>query len=174
MRDLEEIERLVGNAPRPGSIEDISAVLEANLEWIFEKFDHGKVGDRIREAVNQAVEAAMERASATTNPNMTKQFTDLKAQVGALRSQLADAIKALHDAAGGRGGGKRGGGATNSRSSAGASSVSDADTALQIRKKENMLTWKAGMKFNSNWNGQQRTNYSCLLKACDPDEHKRQ
>ena len=30
------------------------------------------------------------------------------------------------------------------------------------------------MKFNSEWNGQQRTNYNRLLKARDSDKHKRQ
>ena len=59
MRDLEEIERLVGDAPRPESIEDINAAPEANLEPIFGKFN-GKVGDKIREGVNQAVETAIE------------------------------------------------------------------------------------------------------------------
>ena len=37
-----------------------------------------------------------------------------------------------------------------------------------------MHAWKAGMKFNSKWNNQQRTIYNHLLKACDPNEHKRQ
>ena len=56
----------------------------------------------------------------------------------------------------------------------GASSVSDADAAHQIEKKENTHAWKAGVKFNNEWNGQQRTNYNRLLKARYPNEHKRQ
>ena len=63
---------------------------------------------------------------------------------------------------------------TISRSSGGALNVSDADAALQIGKKENILAWKAGMKFNSGWNGQQRTNCNRLLKVRDLDEHKHQ
>ena len=158
MKDLEEIKRLIGDAPRPGTLEDINATLEKNLEFIFKKFD-SKVDVRVRELVNQVVEAAMGRASAFTSPDITKQINDLKSEVGVLRSQLTEAIKALKDAAGGRGGGRHGGGTT-------------ADAALQIGKKENMLAWKTSMKFNSNWNDQQRTNYNCLLKVCNPNEHK--
>ena len=130
--------------------------------------------DRVKEFVNQVVEAAMERASAVTHLNTTKQINDLKSEMGALRSQLTEAIKALKDAAGGRDGGRKGGGTTTSWSSGGAPNVSDANAALQIRKKENMLAWKGGMKFNSGWNGQQRTNYNRLLKVRNPDEHKRE
>ena len=72
MGGLEEIKRLVGDAPRTGVIEDIFAALEANLASIFEKFD-GKVDDRIKEAVNQTVEAAMsERAPPPTPIRQSK------------------------------------------------------------------------------------------------------
>ena len=174
MKDLEEIKYLTGDAPRTGTTEDINAALEENLESIFDKFD-SKVDDRIKKAVNQAAETALERASAATNPQMTKQINDLKCEVGALRSQLTELIKALKDATCGHAGSRGGGGSTTTnRSSDGASSVSDADAALQIGKKVNMLAWKAGMKFNSHWNGQQRTNYNRLLKHHDLNEHKRQ
>ena len=87
--------------------------------------------NRIRDAVNQAVEVAMERASAATNPNVqrVKKINELKSEVGALRSQLVDVLKALQDVAGGHGGGGRGGGTTSARNGRGASSVSDADAA---------------------------------------------
>ena len=71
MKDFEEIERLIGDAQRPGTLEDINAALDQNLESIFKKFDT-KVNDRVKELVNQAVDAAMERASAVTSPNITK------------------------------------------------------------------------------------------------------
>ena len=98
-KDPKEVECLIGNAPCPWTMEDINPALEANLDSIFDKFDT-KVDDRIREAVNQAVEAALERASADTNSNMTKQINNLKSDVGVLRSQLTEAIKALKNAVG--------------------------------------------------------------------------
>ena len=153
--------------PGQGQLKTSSPPWRQVWSFFFENFD-GKIDDRIREAVNQAMEAAMERANA-----VSKQINDLKSEVGALRFQLVDAIKALQDAVDGRGGDGQGVGTTNGRNSGGASSASDADTTLQIGKKKNMLAWKAHMKFNSEWNGQQRTNYNRLLKVRDPNEHKR-
>ena len=57
MKDQEEIERLIGDAPRPGTIEDINAAPKENFDAIFQRFDT-KVDDRIKKVVSEAMEAA--------------------------------------------------------------------------------------------------------------------
>lgn len=58
MKDQEEIERLMGDAPRPGTVDDINAALEQNFDAIFTEFDT-KVDNRVREVVSEAIDAAI-------------------------------------------------------------------------------------------------------------------
>ena len=55
MDDMEELERLMDETPRAGSIEDINAALEQNTGEIFQKFD-ANVEERVGEAVRAALE----------------------------------------------------------------------------------------------------------------------
>ena len=77
MKDMEEIERLVGETPRASSIDDINAALEENMGAIFEKFN-AQVEQRVKDVVNAAIEENMDSANVATNPNLSRQMSELK------------------------------------------------------------------------------------------------
>ena len=88
MEDMEEIERLIGDTPRAGTIEDINAALEENMGAIFEKFDT-QVERRVEEVVSAALEKALDSTNSATDSNLANQISDMKAEVNALKSLLA-------------------------------------------------------------------------------------
>lgn len=110
---------------------------------------------------------------------MVRQVHNLKAEVGALRTYLADAIKAMKEnSGGGRGGGGGGGGGNNTdknKTGGRPSNISTTDATLQLYGKDaDKLSWKTGLKMNDSWNGRQKVNYNRLIRHHDPDKHKRQ
>ena len=78
MEDMEELERLIGETPRAGTLEDINAALKENMGRIFEQFD-ARMEQRVAEMINAALEKASKSVNTATNPNLAKQVSDLKA-----------------------------------------------------------------------------------------------
>ena len=107
MKDMEELERLIGETPRAGTMEDINSALEENMGQIFEQFD-ARVEQRVSEVVNAALEKALRSGNTATDPDLAKQLSDLKAEVAGLKASLAVAVRALKDGGGGGGGGGAG------------------------------------------------------------------
>ena len=126
--NTEELERLMGDTPRAGTIEDINAAMEQNMGEIFEKFDA-----RLEERVEEVMRAALEQNKENVNSsNLTKQVSDLKAEVVGLKSTLAAAVKTMKDGGGGGGGrgGGRGVGGNRNRNGGGSPASEGDDTAL--------------------------------------------
>ena len=113
MKDMEELERLIGETPRAGTLEDINAVLEENMGQFFEQFD-ARVEQRVAEVVNAALEKALKSDNTATDPNLAKQVSNLKAEVAGLKASLDVALRAFKD-----GGGEDGGGGAGRRTGGG-------------------------------------------------------
>ena len=177
MEDMEELERLMGDTPQAGTIEDINAAMEQNMGEIFEKFD-ARVEERVEEVVRAALEQNKENVNSS---NLTKQVSDLKAEVASLKSSLAAAVKTMKDGGGGGGGGggsrnRNGGGspASEGDNTTLPANVSETDADLQYGKNKNKLGWRSDLKLNKDWNYQQKNNYRKLLQNHKPEEYKRQ
>ena len=113
MEDMEELERLIGETPRAGTLEDINAALEENMGQIFEQFD-ARVEQHVAEVVNVALDKALKSANTATDPNLAKQVSNLKAEVAGLKASLDVALRAFKD-----GGGEGGGGGAGRRTGGG-------------------------------------------------------
>ena len=166
MEDMEELERLIGETPRAGTLEDINAALEENMGQIFEQFD-ARVEQRVAEVVNAVLEKALKSVNTAKDPNLVKQVSDLKAKVAGLKASLTVALKALKDDGdgGGSGGaGRRAGGGQSSDEEGLSQGVSEEDAARQFGRDRNKLAWKNNLKFNKDWNYHQKVNYRHLLK----------
>ena len=172
---MEELERLIGETPRAGTLEDINAALEENMGQIFEQFD-ARVEQHVAEVVNVALDKALKSANTATDPNLAKQVSNLKAEVAGLKASLAVALRALKDNGGGGGGGagRRAGEAQPSNEEGLPQGVSKEDAARQFGREKNKLAWKKKLKFNKDWNYQQKANYRHLLKHYKPGKYKRQ
>ena len=70
-KDTEELERLVGETPRAGTLEDINTALEDNLGQIFKQFD-ARVEQRVAEVVNAALGKTLKSGNTATDPNLAK------------------------------------------------------------------------------------------------------
>ena len=175
MEDMEELERLIGETPRAGTLEDINAALEDNMGQIFEQFD-ARVKQRVAEVVNAALEKALKSGNTATDPDLTKQVSGLKAEVAGLKASLAVALKASKDGGSGgdgSGAGRRAGGGQSSNEEGLPQGVSEEDAARQFGRDRNKLAWKNNLKFNKDWNYQQKVNYRHLLKHYKPEEYNR-
>ena len=52
--------------------------------------------------------------------------------------------------------------------------VSKEDAARQFGRDKNTLAWKSNLKFNKDWNYQQKANYRRLLQHYNSEEYKSQ
>ena len=97
---------------------------------------------------------------------MTKQVSDLKAEVAGLKASLAVAVKTMKDGGGGggggSGGGSGGGGGSRNRNNGGPTAsegdytalpanVNETDANLQYGKNKNKLAWRSDLKLNKDW-----------------------
>ena len=175
MEDMEELERLIGETPRAGTLEDINVALEQNMGEIFEQFD-AQVEQHVRKAVSAALEKALGSANTATNPDLAKQISDLKAKVAGLKASLAAALKAMKDEGDGgrRRGRQQGRRLVVQQRGRFATWRQQGGRHPPIRPRQKQIGLKSDLKFNKDWNYQQKSNCHHLLEHCKPEEYKRQ
>ena len=153
-RGLDEVQRLMGDAPAKHGFESAALALEKGLDGVLEKFNAN-----VEERIQHAVDVGLQRIAATQQTNETANAAS-EVNMAKLEAKVEDLTQALHDVQ------KqiallatatKGGGTNNDKGSDGSK-----------------YAWTPGLTLNKKWPANKRMWYIREVKKREPERAKKE